>query len=86
MATASGAQRGTLVSSLSVDPGPRAHQFISYLLHSYYLVSKNSSLLFIYHLLEDPKNAHLLALDGAKERLALCGADVLDCEASVSTC
>jgi nucleoside-diphosphate-sugar epimerase len=26
----------------------------------------------------DSKNAHLLALDGAKERLTLCRADVLD--------
>jgi cinnamoyl-CoA reductase len=31
--------------------------------------------------LDDPKNDHLKALDGAKERLILCKADLLDYDA-----
>lgn len=31
-------------------------------------------------IIDDPKNAHLKELDGAKERLTLCKADLLDFE------
>jgi hypothetical protein len=37
--------------------------------------------LYMFMAADDPKNAHLKALDGAAERLILCKADLLDYDA-----
>ena len=40
-----------------------------------------ASLIPLHDATDDAKNAHLRALPGAAERLALCRADLLDCDA-----
>ena len=79
-------QRGYAVRGTARDPGESARTLLAIqYYHAYWCVSIRSSKLFILSIScygacmpEDSKNSHLLALDGAQERLSLYHADVLD--------
>jgi cinnamoyl-CoA reductase len=69
--------RGYRVRGTARDPG----ELVFFHLYRHkFRVTLNNQRAHFFVLTEDSKNAHLLALEGARERLTLCRADVLDLE------
>jgi cinnamoyl-CoA reductase len=76
-------EKGYTVKGTVRNPGMLA--FICYIMHIYVAELRSDLWRLTFVLMamaaDDPKNAHLKALDGAAERLILCKADLLDYDA-----